>query len=56
MAGSVLPPAVHFTPERPLLNALSLAPGRCALKMMPEAMPKNDLDRPRRETDWPLVP
>lgn len=40
VAGSVLPPAVHFTPERPFLNVLSLAPVRCVLKMMPEVMPK----------------
>lgn len=47
VAGSVLPPAVHFTPERPFLNLLSLAPVRRALKMMP----KNDLERQRGETE-----
>lgn len=55
-AGSVFPPAVRFTPERPFLNMLSLAPVRCALKMMPEVMPRSDPDRQRGETDCLLVP
>lgn len=56
VAGSVFPPAVRFTPERPFLNMLSLAPVRCALKMMPEVMPRSDPDRQRGETDCLLVP